>query len=310
MMEIDQLPTDLQAHPNPHPNPHHRKVELQSPLDLTYLQENIAAAAKQKLDLNFPPDAATRPTSGEEGDGKDQVPNRAEGKEDAMRVRVATLVNQFLSTTFNYASHSISINGNDVYTAPPPHNPSSAFPRPTTTSNTNTTHPTTPPSSSSAISNTQPPPSHPGAEREGVHFAYEPYDPRLSTKLASLYAELERETLAVSQLRRTAPAEGARMVGEALLGSIKEDEERNHAEGLGDDGQAAEPGLKLDPLPEGWSEETAEMYERGLADLTRLAGGLAGAGARDTSLRGPDGGSLTETVGKVQRARDVTREFE
>ncbi|ERF70766.1 hypothetical protein EPUS_05118 [Endocarpon pusillum Z07020] len=304
MTEIDQLPTDLQPHPNPLPNPHHRKVELQSPLDLTYLQENIAAATKQKLDLNFPLDAATRPTTGEGDEGKDQVQNRAEGKEDPMRVRVATLVNQFLNTTFDYASHSISINGNDVHTAL--QNPSSAFPSTTTSSNI-ITHPTT--TSSSAISNTQPQ-SHPEAEREGVHFSYEAYDPRLSTKLASLYAELERETLAVSQLRRTAPAEGARMVGEALLRSIKEDEERNHTESFSD-GQGAEGRLKLDPLPEGWREETAEMYERGLADLRRLAGGLGSAGARDTSsLRSPEGGSLTETVGKVQRARDVTMEFE
>ncbi|KAI9707119.1 MAG: hypothetical protein M1836_000079 [Candelina mexicana] len=33
----------------------HRKIELQSPLDLTYLQSNISRSARAKLDLNLPP---------------------------------------------------------------------------------------------------------------------------------------------------------------------------------------------------------------------------------------------------------------
>ncbi len=291
-MEIDQLPTVQHQHPNPLPNPHHRKIELQSPLDLTYLQGNIAAAARQKLDLHFPPDAKTRVE-----DGGERLQDDAEDKEDAMRARVGALVNQFLERTFEFASHSISINGNDVPT--PPQNLSSALPSTTSNSHVHIPDPKTP------TSNTQPPPP-PEAEREGIDFAYEAYDPRLSTKLASLYAELERETLAVSQLRRTAPAEGAKMVGEALLRSIEEEEQeaRDHREHLRN-GQEVQEGLRLDPLPGDWSEETAEMYERGLADLRRL-------GAGDTLLlrRTGQGGSLTETAGKLQRARDVAMELE
>ena len=36
----------------------HRKVELQSPADLTYLIVNVQSAARSKLDRHLPPDAA------------------------------------------------------------------------------------------------------------------------------------------------------------------------------------------------------------------------------------------------------------
>ena len=37
---------------------HHRKIDLQSPSDLTYLFHNIKSAARQKMDLAIPPSAA------------------------------------------------------------------------------------------------------------------------------------------------------------------------------------------------------------------------------------------------------------
>jgi kinetochor protein Mis14/NSL1 len=37
---------------------HHRKIDLQSPSDLTYLLNNIKAAAQEKLDLAIPASAA------------------------------------------------------------------------------------------------------------------------------------------------------------------------------------------------------------------------------------------------------------
>lgn len=303
-MEIHPAPAGLHAHPNPIPNPHHRKVELQSPLDLTYLRENVAAAAKQKLNLHFPPDATTRNKPGEQ-EGAEVVGNGAEEREDPMRARVATLVDDFLDRTYGFASHSISINGNDV---PAPSSIlSSKLPSTTANSTTSTNHPTTTTTSSTSASNAQPRPQN-EIEREGIHFSYEAYDPRLATKVASLYAELERQTLAVSQLRRTAPSEGARAEGEALLRSIKADEEMDQGESFGDGKE--DRGLKLEPLPDGWSEEVAEMYERCLEDLRRLGGGVGSTGAGDASWSGVQGGSLTETVGKVQRARDVAMEFE
>ena len=53
----------------------HRKVELQSPADLTYLIANVSRAAREKLDKHLPPDATP------------------EG-EDAMRRRVEQLVDE------------------------------------------------------------------------------------------------------------------------------------------------------------------------------------------------------------------------
>ncbi|KAI6893036.1 hypothetical protein KC318_g17474 [Hortaea werneckii] len=53
----------------------HRKIELQSPADLTYLIANVSRAAREKIDKHLPPDAAS------------------EG-EDAMRKRVEQLVEE------------------------------------------------------------------------------------------------------------------------------------------------------------------------------------------------------------------------
>ncbi|KKA18076.1 hypothetical protein T310_7976 [Rasamsonia emersonii CBS 393.64] len=73
--------------------PHYRKIELQSPADLTYLYANAVALSRQKLDLHLPPPANNEP--------------------DPMRERVKELVDEFINQTFTYASASISINGLD-----------------------------------------------------------------------------------------------------------------------------------------------------------------------------------------------------
>ncbi|KAI7170894.1 hypothetical protein D0869_10205 [Hortaea werneckii] len=72
----------------------HRKIELQSPADLTYLIANVSRAAREKIDKHLPPDAAP------------------EG-EDAMRRRVEQLVEEYIRNTFNAAKNSMSINGMD-----------------------------------------------------------------------------------------------------------------------------------------------------------------------------------------------------
>jgi kinetochor protein Mis14/NSL1 len=38
-------------------DPHHRKIDLQSPLDLEYLSATINEAAQKKIDLHLPPNA-------------------------------------------------------------------------------------------------------------------------------------------------------------------------------------------------------------------------------------------------------------
>lgn len=42
--------------------PHHRKIELQSPADFTYLYANTVALSRQKLDLHLPPSATNNDT--------------------------------------------------------------------------------------------------------------------------------------------------------------------------------------------------------------------------------------------------------
>ncbi|PLB40867.1 uncharacterized protein BDW47DRAFT_123396 [Aspergillus candidus] len=73
----------------------HRRIELQSPADLTYLHANTVSLSRQKLDLHLPPSAT----------GDDEP--------DPMRERVRELVDEFISRTFSTASTSISINGLD-----------------------------------------------------------------------------------------------------------------------------------------------------------------------------------------------------
>ncbi|KAL4884666.1 kinetochore protein Mis14 like-domain-containing protein [Aspergillus karnatakaensis] len=74
---------------------HYRKIELQSPLDFTYLHGNAVAVSRQKLDLHLPPSA----TQSEEP--------------DPMRERVRELVDDFITRTFTSATPSITINGLD-----------------------------------------------------------------------------------------------------------------------------------------------------------------------------------------------------
>ncbi|PPJ53868.1 hypothetical protein CBER1_03259 [Cercospora berteroae] len=70
----------------------HRKIELQSPADLTFLIANVTKAAQEKIDQHLPPDAA--PVGG-----------------DAMRKRVEQLVDEYIRTTFDAAKDNITING-------------------------------------------------------------------------------------------------------------------------------------------------------------------------------------------------------
>ncbi|KAH8423922.1 uncharacterized protein LDX57_001679 [Aspergillus melleus] len=77
----------------------HRKIELQSPADLTYLYANTVALSRQKLDLHLPPSA-----------------NQSDAP-DPMRERVRELVDQYITKTFTTASSSISINGLDSSSA-------------------------------------------------------------------------------------------------------------------------------------------------------------------------------------------------
>ena len=72
----------------------HRKIELQSPLDLTYLHQNPPLCAREKLDLHFPPSAAP-----------------ASASDDVLKSRVEELVSQYLRKVFEDAKSNLAING-------------------------------------------------------------------------------------------------------------------------------------------------------------------------------------------------------
>ncbi|CAG7990025.1 unnamed protein product [Penicillium olsonii] len=74
---------------------HHRRIELQSPADFTYLYANTVALSRRQLDLHIPPSATEK-----------EAP-------DPMRERVRELVDEYIHKTFDTASASISINGID-----------------------------------------------------------------------------------------------------------------------------------------------------------------------------------------------------
>lgn len=71
----------------------HRRVEVQSAADLTYLMANAKRAARAKIDLHLPPSAAP------------------EGGEDVLRRRVEELVDEYIKNVFASARHGISVNG-------------------------------------------------------------------------------------------------------------------------------------------------------------------------------------------------------
>ncbi|KAI4666866.1 uncharacterized protein J4E88_010434 [Alternaria novae-zelandiae] len=77
----------------------HRKIELQSPSDLTFLTSQIRTAARQKLDLHLPP----VPSSATNGDAPDEL-----------RRSVEDLVEIFVAKVLQGIRHNVSINGIDV----------------------------------------------------------------------------------------------------------------------------------------------------------------------------------------------------
>lgn len=80
-------------------DPHHRRIDLQSPADLTYLQSNIKLSAQQKLDIAIP--ASATPAN----------------ESDTFRPRVQQLVQDYITQTLSLALPSLAINGLDADTS-------------------------------------------------------------------------------------------------------------------------------------------------------------------------------------------------
>ena len=289
-------------HPNPIPNPHHRKIELQAHADLTYLQQNLAKAAREKLDLHFPLSARQAapaevitlgggPQTGvsqDQGSNRDGTKDNEEDEdEDPLRRHVRLLVDAFLAQTHTSASHSISVNGIDASSLPQAHLPSCSNPTPDLN-----------PSAS---------PVDAAQEVEGIHYTYSAFDPRLQKRLASLHGELESLTAQVSKLRREAPRQSAETYTSRLEAVLARDEEEwDRQEEEARIQNQNHPSLELDTMRDGWNEDVRSVYERGVGDLAVLSG----ISQKQDGKAGADVASLTETVGRAQRARNVAGEFE
>jgi kinetochor protein Mis14/NSL1 len=72
----------------------HRKIELQSPLDLLYLHSNASSLLRSKLDLHFPPSAAP-----------------ASASDDVLKQRVEELSSAWLDKVYADVKANLSING-------------------------------------------------------------------------------------------------------------------------------------------------------------------------------------------------------
>jgi hypothetical protein len=82
-------------HTRAHQNNTFRKIELQSPADLAHLQTASQRAARQKINVAFPPAAQ-------------------EGGEDELRKRVETLVKGYVDEVFRGVKANILVNGVEV----------------------------------------------------------------------------------------------------------------------------------------------------------------------------------------------------
>ncbi|CUS08106.1 unnamed protein product [Tuber aestivum] len=104
----------------------------------------------------------------------------------------------------------------------------------------------------------------------GGEEEFEAYDRKLHDRVSALYAELERETLRVAQLRREAPGRARRAFEEALRSEGEGDERilRELGRKRGEEGVGQVGDLGVRELERG--EEVARGYEEGVGMLMGL----------------------------------------
>ncbi|OIW26541.1 hypothetical protein CONLIGDRAFT_646700 [Coniochaeta ligniaria NRRL 30616] len=74
----------------------HRKIELQSAEDFSYLIANVRRAAAEHINAAFPPVEAS---------------STAHGDEDELRTQIEKLVDEYIARTFTLAAPNLTING-------------------------------------------------------------------------------------------------------------------------------------------------------------------------------------------------------
>ncbi|RPB25507.1 hypothetical protein L211DRAFT_822220 [Terfezia boudieri ATCC MYA-4762] len=146
---------------------------------------------------------------------------------------------EYITRTFDFAAHSISINGLDA---------------PSTTTTT-TTNPNSPPSMIDMLK----------AETD----EFEPYDRTLHARLQSLYTDIETCTLKVSQQRRVMPGRALRRFEKALNHEVERD--LKLLEQIAKEGEEMR---KARGLPDERHKEMVKDWERSMAVMGKLAKGL------------------------------------
>ncbi|KAL0467933.1 hypothetical protein QR685DRAFT_447542 [Neurospora intermedia] len=190
----------------------HRRIELQSPEDFTYLIDNVRRAAAESINAAFPPvDAGDR-------NGED------EEEEDELRVRIEQLVDDYITKTFTYVAPNISINGLPVtdpseflssLSSSPLTSPSSTTTT-TTTTTTRSNGTNTKKSSAKSSSKIQKTKKNKKKSTKPPQDEYEPFDPRKRSRLESLAREEEDLLRSIALLKRRVPSSAASALADSL----------------------------------------------------------------------------------------------
>ena len=89
---------------------HHRKIDLQSSSDLTYLLNNIKTAARQKIDLAIPPSAAP--------EGEDTYRSNVDELVQEVTSSSALISRKFCLSLLPLITQSSTVHTSDAYSRP------------------------------------------------------------------------------------------------------------------------------------------------------------------------------------------------
>ncbi|KAK4461078.1 hypothetical protein QBC42DRAFT_227951 [Cladorrhinum samala] len=212
-----------------------RRIELQSPEDLTYLINNVRKAALDSINAAFPPV---------------EIDGDAPPEEDELRNQIEKLVNDYITKTFTLALPSLTINGLPLKTLPP-----------------QSRSPSSPSASGKSSSH-----HHQQNQPPEPEIQYEPFDPRKRDRIEQLVSEEEDLLRSIAQLKRKVPQATAPKWLEGTRAGMRSDEEAAEqlVQRVKDEGQ--ESGRRalegMGPLER--QESVEESFRAAVEGLARL----------------------------------------
>ncbi|KAI1878497.1 hypothetical protein JX265_000429 [Neoarthrinium moseri] len=265
---------------------HQRKIELQSPEDLTYLLANVRRAAAEHINEAFPPVEGAQ--------GEDELRTRIEelvnevrgfppspsihpslyfpdpdtqnlharGREEHVLTPAAPRAQQYITKTFTLASPNLSVNGMPL-------------------------------DDLSLLS-----PDYAGSSRDPLEpeVVYAPFDGRARTRVEELTREEEDLLRDIAALKKSVPGAAAGAWAEAARSGLRADEEAlaaardrgaRAAEGVDGGG-----GVKIVDLER--QEDVERGYARAVAGLARMKKDMPAVVARMERARGAGSYVVTE----------------